>query len=177
MVGSLYVDDTDLEHFTMQWEEEVHEMQVAMQESIVNWGRLLVATGGVLKPEKCFYHMISFLWDKEGQWRYDKNADDEDMDILVPLEDGSMAQIEHLPLDASTKTLGSMTCPTGSSAGSLTQMVEKATEWKDKACAAKIHWQTTWFPGEAVLAKGRFWVELPYSHMGPVGRLPHANIL
>jgi hypothetical protein len=68
VVGSLYVDDTDLEHFTMQWEEEVHEMQVAMQESIVNWGWPLVAMGGALKPAKCFYHMISFSWDKEGQW-------------------------------------------------------------------------------------------------------------
>ncbi len=36
------------------------------------------------------------------------------MGIVVPLEDGSMAQIEHLPLDAPTKMLGLMTCPTGS---------------------------------------------------------------
>jgi hypothetical protein len=60
VVGSLYVDDTDLEHFTMQREEEVDEAQAAMQESSVNWGRLLVATRGALKPAKCFYHMISF---------------------------------------------------------------------------------------------------------------------
>ena len=32
------------------------------------------------------------------------------MGIVAPPEDGSMAQIEHLPLDAPTKTLGSMTC-------------------------------------------------------------------
>ncbi len=67
VVGSLYVDDTDLEHFTMQREEEVEEAQAAMQESIINWGWLLVATGGALKPAKCFYHMISFSWDQEGR--------------------------------------------------------------------------------------------------------------
>jgi hypothetical protein len=143
VVGSLYVDDTDLEHFTMQREEKVEEAQAAMQESIVNWGQLLVATRGALKPAKCFYHMISFSWDQEGRWKYNKNEEDEDMGIVVPLEDGSMVRIEHLPLEAPTKTLGSMTCPMGSSAGSLAQMVEKATGWKDTACAAKIHRRTT----------------------------------
>jgi hypothetical protein len=82
--------------------------------------------------------MIPFSWDQEGRWRYDNNAEDEDMGIVVPLEDGSMAQIEYLLLDLPTKTLGLMTCPTSSSAGSLVQMVEIATGWKDKACTAKI---------------------------------------
>jgi len=157
VVGSLYVDDTDLEHFTMQREEAVDEAQAAMQESIVNWGRLLVATGGALKPAKCFYHMISFLWDQEGRWKYDDNEEDEDMGIEVPLEDGSMAPIEHLPLDTPTKTLGSITCPTGSSAGSLAQMVEKATGWKDKAFAGKIHRRTTWF-----LLEKQFWPKVGF---------------
>ena len=79
------------------------------------------------------------------------------MGIVVPLEGGSMAQIEHLPLDAPTKMLGSMTCPTGSSAGSLAQMVEKATGWKDKACAAKIHRRTTWF-----LLEKKFWPKVGF---------------
>jgi hypothetical protein len=100
------------------------------------------------------------------------------MGIVVPLEDGSMARIEHLPLDAPTKTLGLMTCPTGSSAGSLAQMVAKATGWKDKACAAKNTSADDMVPaGKAVLAKGGVWAELHLSHMDPVGRLPHENVL
>ena len=79
------------------------------------------------------------------------------MDILVPLEDGSMAQIEYLLLDLPTKTLGLMTCPTSSSAGSLVQMVEKATGWKNKACATKIHQQTIWF-----LLEKQFWPKVGF---------------
>jgi hypothetical protein len=79
------------------------------------------------------------------------------MGIVVPLEDGSMARIEHLPLDAPTKTLGLMICPTGSSTGSLAQTVEKVTGWKDKACAAKTHWQTTWF-----LLEKQFWPKVGF---------------
>ncbi len=35
--------------------------------------------------------------------------------------------------------------------------MKKATGWKDKACAAKIHWQTTWF-----LLEKQFWSKVGF---------------
>ena len=49
----LFVDDTDLIHIDMDQDQSVHESHTALQKSIVNWGRLLIATGGSLKPIKC----------------------------------------------------------------------------------------------------------------------------
>ena len=74
----------------------VHEAHAVMQESILNWGRLLIATGGSLKAIKCFYHMISFVWSSDGRWKYESNEEDEELDIMVPMSDGSLIHIEHV---------------------------------------------------------------------------------
>jgi hypothetical protein len=59
----LYVDDTDLLHLNMDSDETVFE---ALQRAIKNWGKLLIATGGTLKPEKCIFHLIDFQWTRQG---------------------------------------------------------------------------------------------------------------
>jgi hypothetical protein len=61
VVGTIYIDDTDIENFDMHQVETVAEAHSNFQESIVNWGRLLIATGGALKPSKCFFQLISFF--------------------------------------------------------------------------------------------------------------------
>jgi hypothetical protein len=58
--GILYVDDTDLIHLNLAEEELVEEAHAALQAAVDSWSSLLIATGGALKPEKCFYYIISF---------------------------------------------------------------------------------------------------------------------
>ena len=65
MVGTLFVDDTDLEHLDMTKRKTVMEVHEDFQGSLLNWGKLLLATGGALKPAKC-YHLISFAWHADG---------------------------------------------------------------------------------------------------------------
>ena len=50
----LYVDDTDLVHLNMDGNETVVEVHTTLQHAIDNWVKLLIATGGILKPDKCF---------------------------------------------------------------------------------------------------------------------------
>jgi hypothetical protein len=71
---------------------------------------------------------------------------------MVPIEDGSLAAIEHLPVTTPTKTLGQMTCPTGSSNGAIVQMNEKAQGWIDQAKSSKLHKRNLWF-----LLDKQFW--------------------
>ncbi len=70
LVGTFFVDDTHLKHFSMNKSETIEEAHAALQESICNWGRILIATGGSLKPAKCFYHLISFSWTSQEGLRY-----------------------------------------------------------------------------------------------------------
>ena len=132
--------------------ETVEEAHVALQESIINWGRLLIATGGALKPAKCFYHMISFRWNQDGCWRYDTTEKREDLGIVVPLANGAFSEIEHLPVSTPTKTLGKMTCPTGCSSGAIQQMKKKAQAWIDKARGGNLSKCNVWF-----LLDKQFW--------------------
>jgi hypothetical protein len=130
----LYVDDTDLLHINMDAEESIVDVHAAIQRAIENWGRLLIATGGTLKPDKCFYHLIDFAWTQKGGWQYIAHHEDECTALFVPLP-GTMAPISHLAVDNAQKTLGVTTCPSGNSTGSLHQMKRKAKKWVDSLTA------------------------------------------
>ncbi len=78
----LYVDNTDLLHIDLSKDKTVDEVHTAIQDSVNSWGNLLIATGGVLQPSKCFYSIISFKW-KEGAWTYYNNALNGDFGIKV----------------------------------------------------------------------------------------------
>ena len=67
VAGILYVDDTDITHLDMSKDETLEETHSALQASINSWSQILIATGGSLRPDKCFYHLISFQWDSNGK--------------------------------------------------------------------------------------------------------------
>jgi hypothetical protein len=56
----LYVNDANLLHLNMDGDETIFETHAALQRAIENWGKLLITTGGTLKPKKCFFHLIDF---------------------------------------------------------------------------------------------------------------------
>ena len=157
LTGSIFVDNTDVEHHNMNKSETVDEAHRALQESILNWGRLLLATGGALKPAKCFYHIISFAWRQDGSWRYKANEGKVELGIGVPLAGGTNNPIEHLAIQTPTKTLGQMTCPTGCSQGAILQMREKAQKWIEKARGGNLHRRNVWF-----LLDKQFWPRVAY---------------
>ena len=108
--------------------EETHE---ALQASVSSWGEKLIATGGALKPSKCFYYLIDFEWLPDGSWCYYRLNDNkqDQFRIEVPLASKQAARIEYLDPDVAQKNLGSMTCPTGNPAKALERMTDLATSW------------------------------------------------
>jgi hypothetical protein len=120
----LYVDDTNLLHLNMDGDKMIFETHAALQSAIENWGKLLIATGGTLKPKKYFFHLIDFQWTRQGSWQYIGYHEDETAAVFVPLPNGTLAPIQHRAVDDAQKTLR-ITCPSGDSTGSLTQMKEK----------------------------------------------------
>ncbi len=129
----------------MDTEESIVEVHAAIQRAIENWGHLLIATGGTLKSEKCFYHLIDFTWTQKGGWQYIAYHEEEGAALFIPLPDGILAPISHLAVDNAQKTLGVTTCPSGNSAGSLNQMKDKAKKWFDSLTAGRLYRQMMWF--------------------------------
>jgi hypothetical protein len=119
LVGGLFVDDTDLFQLDMRRIESAAEVHERLQEAVINWGKLLIATGGALKPEKCSYYLISFKWKADGTWLYDQNELHPHFTLSVPMVGGFQEEIEHLPISKAIKTLGFMTCPSGSSVSAI----------------------------------------------------------
>ncbi len=121
----LYVNDKDLLHLNMERSKTVWEVHRSLQQFIDSWGKLLIATGGSLKPDKCFFHLLDFVWSRKGRWQYVAHHEDRTAVIMAPMPDGTPALIAHKAVDDAQKTLGVVTCPSGSSKGSLLQMKEK----------------------------------------------------
>ncbi len=84
LLAILYVDDTDILHIDLTKDESVDKVQRAIQSSVNSWGNLLIATGGLLQPSKCFYSIISFEW-KNREWTYSNNSLTGEFGITVPL--------------------------------------------------------------------------------------------
>ncbi len=156
-MGVIYVDGTNLIHFRMDKQEDTLDTLYGLQEAIVSWGKLLLASGGVLKPAKCFYHLISFRFKGDGTWSYESNENDEEFHVVVPLSDGGFADIEHLGVHEATKMLGAMTCPLGCNKGAIKYMLNKSTAWQDMIHGGKLSRQFVWFILEKLFAPRVFY--------------------
>ena len=58
LAALLFVYDTDQININIKAEETATLANQAIQDSISNWGHILIASGGAFKPPKCFYHLI-----------------------------------------------------------------------------------------------------------------------
>ena len=56
-------------------------------------------TGGALKGSKCFFHLITFGFNADGTWYYDKNEDEENFQIGIPTRGNDAKLIEHCGVD------------------------------------------------------------------------------
>ena len=54
LAAIIFVNDTDLIHICMDKVETIVESHSALQDSIISWGNLLIASGGAFKPEEIF---------------------------------------------------------------------------------------------------------------------------
>jgi hypothetical protein len=157
LAAILFVDDCDMLHMDMVKEETALETFANMQASVKNWGDLLIASGGAYKPQKCFYHLISFVWDRKGQWSYANNHVNEAYQMVVPMPDGSEVEIDHLPVTEPKETLGVWSSPVGCAKGAIARIQTKAQEWIDRAKEGKLRRRDVWF-----MLDCQFWPRVGY---------------
>ena len=77
LAAILFVDDTDIIHINMKKRETINEVHAALTASVRSWNNLLMATGGTLHPDKCFYYLMSYYYDERKQcWLYEDHTKD-----------------------------------------------------------------------------------------------------
>jgi hypothetical protein len=95
------------------------------QQEITQWSLLLNATGGALKPEKCFWYLLDYTCI-EGKWAYAAHLD---FELAVTNPDGSSSSIIQEEVSTSKKTLGIYNAPSGGNQGHLEYIHCKLTTW------------------------------------------------
>ena len=98
-----------------------------------------------------------FKWNSNGKWAYADNEANKELDISVPMPDGTKTPIKHLSVSKGKNILGVFTCPTGSSSDQLKLMKEKTQNLIDRAKEGKLSRHDVWF-----LLDNRLWPKVGY---------------
>ncbi len=126
-MGTLFVDDTDL----YTWKDgllDPGELWEQTQLELTQWSTLLNATGGALKPEKCFWYMLDYTCE-DGEWSY---ADRMPQELFVTNPDGTKSKITQEEVTVSKKTLGIHDALAGGNGEHLKHIQQKALTWTDR---------------------------------------------
>ena len=75
IMGVLCVYDMDLSTMD-ECSKSSYDICEDSQGVLTAWSKLLIATGGMLKPEKCFYYMVYYKCQDDDSWTYTDMVDD-----------------------------------------------------------------------------------------------------
>ena len=64
LAAVMYVDDTDLIHWSQSLVCTPEVLIAAAQTATYAWGGVAIATSAAMKPEKCYAYFFSFWFDK-----------------------------------------------------------------------------------------------------------------
>ncbi len=144
------------------------ELWAQTQFKIEQWSRLLNATGGALKPEKCWWYLLDYTCE-DGQWMY-TNAIPRDLFITNP--DGTKSAIKQEEATVSKKTLGIYDSPAGGNNDHLDYIKGKATTWVNRMTNGHLPSHMAW-----VAYKHQLWPGLRYGLGTMTNNIPPAKKL
>ena len=123
LVGVAYVDDC----YLMQTGSDPVEVLTSMQELINSWGCLTEVTGGGLRTDKIWYHLIDYIW-KRGNWI----ARDPEVHIELMATDMPCKRkvLFRLQCNEAVEMLGVWMAPDGNSEKLVTYLKSKVVEWE-----------------------------------------------
>ena len=119
-IGFLFVDDTDLVIMGTKQETPV-EVQARLQAAITRWNGLLHVTGGALRPEKCYWYLISFIWHN-GICKLNTATPPP---VTLPQPDGTDVPIAYKSVSTPTEAVGVWQDVDGSSGKHVDSMIKK----------------------------------------------------
>jgi len=139
----IYVDDTDLLHWPESSATEPEELVEHVQRATTDYGRLAIASGGILKEKKCSVYFMDYK-NVKGRFRL-KRLDELAAPRLYIMEEGKMIPshistpqpegpdipiITH-DVHTASKMLGVHFSPAGNSSVHVENMVQKGLDWVD----------------------------------------------
>ena len=152
LMGFLFVDDTDLVIISNS-EDSMNMVLTKLQNAILCWNKLLRVTGGDLRPEKCYWYPIEFVWNK-GISQIKKQTEGE---IFLETLDGKKVPIQRQSPDTAMEAVGVWQDATGSNTKQLDVLLDKIryfhTAMEKKPLPRKLCW---------ISLKGALWRSIDY---------------
>ncbi len=142
LAAVMYIDDTNLIHWSRQPFCSSVELIVASQTTTYAWGGLAIATGAAMKPDKCYTYFLSY-WYNHGLaklqtvWALPESITPITLPLgniapshpWVPLPDGTTAPIPTLRNDDASFMLGIYFGPTSGGRTHIREMAWKGFIW------------------------------------------------
>ena len=122
LAAVIFVDDSDLLHMADSLSTD-EEFSCKIQRATDDWAGIVCATGGSLKPKKCFWYMLSPVW-KNGIPQLKTLSQLPTTSITIPQPDGTRVAITLKDPRIAEKKLGVYFAPNGDFTSQVEYMVK-----------------------------------------------------
>ena len=170
LAAVMYVDDTDLIHWSRSLVCTPEELIAAALTATYAWGGLAIATGAAMKPEKCYAYFLSFWFDKGRAKLRTRNALPTPSSLItmpdgsiapshlrVPLPDGTSAPIPTLSNEETSLMLGVHWSPSSGGKVHIKEMAKKGYNWADRMTSRPLPHELAWKSFNQQLQPGMTW--------------------
>ena len=144
LAALLYVDDTDLLHSPHLANIPTKALVQRVQKAITCWANLLQATGGSLKPQKCYWYLLSYKF-VNGTATLRPLSELSSHTVDIPQPNNSTVPIELLDASSPSKVLGVWTSPTSDGSKMITYMADKGKQWATRVQSSTLHPREVWY--------------------------------
>jgi hypothetical protein len=134
----LYVDNSDLIHMAIRMPSDEEFLQL-VQSATNDWVGLVHATGGLLKPQKCFWYMLGWIW-KKGKARLKTLYELPQNQLYIPQPDGTRVPIHLKAISDPEKKLDAYTCLLGNFSYHVAQLLTTGSEYAERLGSWRL-WQ------------------------------------
>jgi hypothetical protein len=142
LAAVLYIDDSDLFHMAIGMPSDEEFLQL-VQNATNNWAGLVHATGGLLKPQKCFWYMLVWVWKKGKaclKTLYELPQDP----LYIYQQDSTRVPIRLKAISDPEKKLGVYTCQTGDFSYHVAHILTTGSEYVERLGTQRLPARGAW---------------------------------
>ena len=133
----LFVDDTDIFVSSNSPQENIQSITRRAQTLINHWTGALWASGGCLRPDKCWFYAANFIW-KGSDWEYQR-MNEMEISIEVPDHTGELQQVRQVDFDTPKETLGVSLRVDGKNDGVFQHLYDSTVSWAEQMKSACLY--------------------------------------
>jgi hypothetical protein len=143
LAALLYVDDTDLLHSPPSRNTTEAAFVTRVQLATYYWAKLLQATGGNLKPPKCYWYLMSYQFN-QGIATLKPLRDIKQHRLLIPQPGSEDVEITLKDPYTASEVLGIWSSPSSTGTAHLRHMLSKGWKWSKRVISSGLTPAEVW---------------------------------